>query len=229
MIQRDDIAEAIFLEGLDGFGYGVGVASGPKPRAVQDLRGTQGMGMGSVVDALPAQPPLTPPVPAVAHAPGSQLGFDPRDELPDLPSGGSWESPGSPEPNLPEGFLYPGAVDAAAEAWESFDPPKYRLQGGDTFIGLATTYLGNPARWREIYQLQPASARATKGTRGWIAGQDVINMPKEAADNMRKWMRANEPSAVTPAEVAKSGAGMSTGTKVALAAGAAALGWYLLK
>lgn len=205
MMHEDDAIEMIQLEGLDHM-------SGDAGCLVQ--RG------GHLADLSAFQlgdPTLTPNE------------YDPYD------NGGGGMIPAPPE--LPPGFLYPGAVQTAAKAWESFDPPKYRLQWGDTFIGLATTYLGNPNRWREIYDLQPASARATKGTRGWIAGQDVINMPKEAARNMQKWLNADAPANVTPAEVNKSGAGdsivdkvdkMSPAAKIALAAGAAALGYYLL-
>lgn len=152
---------------------------------------------------------------------------------------GQWSDPGAPAPpEPPPGFLYPGAVKAASDSWVSFDPPKYRIRGGDTFIGLSTTYLGDPARWREIYDLQPLNLRYSKGTRGWHPG-DVINMPAEAARNMRAWMKAGEPAHVTPAEKKKAqggggggglgGGGLSTGAKLALGGAAAFAAYYLLR
>lgn len=165
-------------------------------------------------------------------------------------AGGSGADGGSSQPGdqgapavpaLPENFHSPGAVDTAEQAWVSYNPPKYLLQWGDTFVGLAKTYLGNGARWREIFNLQPQSARFSKGTTGWIAGQDVINMPEEAARNMQAWLKAGKPAYVTPAEQKKAqgggggsggglggGGGLSTGAKLALGGAAAVAAYFLL-
>lgn len=90
-------------------------------------------------------------------------------------------------PQLPPGFVAPGAVDVRPANWDLDAEPHatYKLAWGDTYVGLSATYLGEGARWREIWDLN----RALHPNPDQIGVAQVIDMPDEARDKMRRWLR----------------------------------------
>ena len=86
----------------------------------------------------------------------------------------------------------PGEVPARPENWDlSADPATYTIAYGDTFVGLAKTYLGNGAAWPHIWkyghnaQLFPDP--------DVITSAGPLQMPPDAADNMRLWLKKGKP------------------------------------
>lgn len=73
----------------------------------------------------------------------------------------------------------PGAVPVVCGAW---DGSNYRLQAGDTYVGLAATYLGDGARWQEIWTLNKSQHPNPSVI---FAGQ-VIKMPASAEKTKAK-------------------------------------------
>lgn len=90
-------------------------------------------------------------------------------------------------PDVPPEFVAPGAVQVRPENWELDAEPYalYTLAWGDTYVGLSKTYLGDGARWPEIWDLN----RATTPDPDKIGVGQVINMPNEARDKMRAWLK----------------------------------------
>lgn len=79
----------------------------------------------------------------------------------------------TPKPSVGSGW--PPARPFVKGAWRvTVDGPRYILQSGDTFAGLAWTYLGDPARWKEIASLNPQHDASH-----WPAGALIV-MPDEA-------------------------------------------------
>lgn len=92
---------------------------------------------------------------------------------------------------------WPAAVPVVPSAWNTnVVPATYVVQSGDTFSGLAATYLGDPARWRDIWDEQPQQYRWSHSP-DVLAGGELINMPAEAAQNFLKWKRRG----ATPGEL----------------------------
>ncbi len=92
--------------------------------------------------------------------------------------------------NPPPKGTTPGAVAVIPSAWDFKAKPlsHYTLQSGDTFVGLSKTYLGDGARWKEIWAVQDGSYKE-KRTPDKIFYGDIINMPDEAAANAAQWIR----------------------------------------
>jgi hypothetical protein len=87
----------------------------------------------------------------------------------------------------------PGAVTVRPANWDlSTEPAEYILAAGDTMVGLATTYLFQGARWRDIWDVQTPSFRAANTPDVIFAG-DTIRMPNEARDNFVKFLKKEEP------------------------------------
>ena len=109
-------------------------------------------------------------------APACPEGSSPHPDTPwvCIPQGGG----------LPAGFVAPGAVPVRPDNWNADAKPfaRYRLASGDTYAGLAATYLGSNTRWREIWDLN----RAKHPSADKIFAGEVISMPNEARDNFRK-------------------------------------------
>jgi hypothetical protein len=117
----------------------------------------------------------------------------------------------------------PGAVPVVPGAWNFETSPyaKYRLQWGDTMVGLAATYLGAGARWQEIWKVQDASYKQTR-TPDKIFVDDLINMPAEAAANAKAWIDlppGERPEKPGDKPLAKPG--LSLGAKMAIGGGLA--------
>ncbi len=88
-----------------------------------------------------------------------------------------------PDVIVPEapGPVSPGAVPMRGANWdERRSPPTYRLANGDTFAGLAATYLGTSTRWLELYEFQDESFRSKRPDPSQVFVGDVINMPPDA-------------------------------------------------
>ena len=84
---------------------------------------------------------------------------------------------------------WPAAVAVVPTAWNTTATPAlYTLQPGDSLSGLASTYLGAAARWREIWDMQPQQYRWTHSPDVVYAGE-VFRMPDEARDNFLSWKR----------------------------------------
>jgi len=126
---------------------------------------------------------------------------------------------------------WPGAVPFRRDAW-NFAESWYILQSGDTFSGLAATYLGHPSRYLEIWQLQPyrytqaIDPSSVKPGRPLVQVGERVVMPAEALDRAKELVTTGAPSAPAIGGVGGSpkgkGAPWSTGTKIAI--GVAALG-----
>jgi hypothetical protein len=87
----------------------------------------------------------------------------------------------------------PGAVTVRPANWNlSTAPAEYILAAGDTMVGLATTYLFQGARWRDIWDVQTPSFRAANTPDVIFAGE-TIRMPNEARDNFVKFLKKEEP------------------------------------
>jgi hypothetical protein len=108
----------------------------------------------------------------------------------------------SPEPSGSTAAIsgWPGAVPFRPDAWD-FTRGVYTLQQGDTFSGLASTYLQSPARYLEIWQLQPY--RYTKAidpssvtpSRPLVRAGEPVIMPLEATERAKSLVRAGAPTA----------------------------------
>jgi hypothetical protein len=96
-----------------------------------------------------------------------------------LPDGGTVTDGAPPTTVKPplNGDGYPAGVTPAREGW--LEDGRYKLQSGDTLSGLARTYLGDPARWREIWDLQPTDVKLGKSPDKLPVGF-VLVMPKQA-------------------------------------------------
>lgn len=126
------------------------------------------------------------------------------------------QEPDSTALTVPPGQT-PGAVGVRPELWDvDSTPARYEIGVGDTYVGLAKTYL-DPlgTRWKEIWLLN----KDVHPNPNVIVAGDVIRMPAEARDNFLAWMSQGEPSS-SPAQLSRerrAGAarGWSTGQKVA--------------
>lgn len=105
------------------------------------------------------------------------------------PEGPWWPDPlpEEPAPEGPEpGWVSPGPVPMRPERWRlDRDPAEYRLASGDTLAGLAGTYLGSGARWREIWDMQLPSYKDDH-TPDLIYAEEWIRMPAEAAKTLKQ-------------------------------------------
>lgn len=145
---------------------------------------------------------------------GPETGYgtrlDPADYPEEIPSESGW----------------PSAVPIRPGNWDQ-DRCKYRLAYGDTLSGLAATYLYSPQRWSEIWAEQTDVMRSTRSPDHLMAGE-WINMPAEALTNMLSEVQKGSGGGVI---VTNGGGGggagakppMSTGKKIAIGAGVAAL------
>lgn len=118
----------------------------------------------------------------------------------------------------------PGPVGVHVDAWNvDTQPATYRVQLGDTFVGLSKTYLGDGGRWREIWNMNKDKAPDPN-----MLGPVTLRMPNEARDNLLAWIDEGEPTDIVPGEVlppegSPRSKGMSTVAKVAAAGAALAL------
>lgn len=121
------------------------------------------------------------------------IGQIPEDVLPpyeeprfERPEQDYWTGPpDDEEPKSGGGFIgWPAARPVVSASWiEQPDGSwKYMLIEGDTLAGLATTYLGAPQRWKEIWQANPNLIAAGRKPDGLYAGE-LIRMPEEAINN----------------------------------------------
>lgn len=81
------------------------------------------------------------------------------------------------------GIAWPAARPVFSASWKQQPDGswKYMLVEGDTLAGLATTYLGAPQRWKEIWNVNTALIAAGRKPDGLYAGE-LIRMPDEAID-----------------------------------------------
>ncbi len=85
---------------------------------------------------------------------------------------------------LPEDFVAPAPVPMRPDNWDlDSKPARYKLAWGDTLVGLAGTYLHDGSRWREIWDMQPASYHQTRTPDKIFVG-DWLNMPAEAVKTL---------------------------------------------
>lgn len=122
---------------------------------------------------------------------------------------------------------WPGNVAFRPDAW-NFAEGWYILQRDDTFSGLAGTYLESPARWHEIWALQPY--RYTKApdpssatpSRPLVQIGERVIMPAEATERAKELYRSGATRAPAIGGVGGTpkgaGAPMSNGAVILLAA-----------
>lgn len=87
-----------------------------------------------------------------------------------------------PSPGKLNGDGYPAGVTPTKKAW--LEDGRYRLQSGDTLSGMARTYLDDPGRWKEIWNVQETAIKTGKSPDKLNAGM-VLNMPPEAQKKAR--------------------------------------------
>lgn len=89
----------------------------------------------------------------------------------------------------PMGSGWPAAVPVRPSNWDlSTTPAAYMIAAGDTFAGLAATYLGAASRWQDIWDEQPQEYRWSRSADDIFPGE-VIAMPEEARINFLKLKR----------------------------------------
>lgn len=112
--------------------------------------------------------------------------YFPEDEEP-WPWEGEEPPPPEIEPEKPKPGVTPGPVPIRPDHWDLEPYPddygRYRLAWGDTLTGLAATYLGSGGRWKEIWDIQESSYRATH-TPNKIYVDEWLNMPDEAVETL---------------------------------------------
>lgn len=125
--------------------------------------------------------------------------------------------------DIPPGTT-PGAVPFRPDNWNfNLDPAEYVIAGGDTLTGLAITYLGEGARWKELWNMQPQSYRFTHSPDDLNVGQ-MWPMPQEASDKAKLLSQEIPPGGVTD----KPGQAKQAGGGIVAAAVAAGVLFYLL-
>lgn len=116
-----------------------------------------------------------------------------------FPGGGGGQSLPSASGNLRDVTVArggtPGPVPVRAANWD-LDRSTYVLEYGDTLSGLAATYLGNAARWSEIWAEQPGTFRLNRSPNKLNAGES-LKMPPAAVENARTLLK-NPGSKVGP-------------------------------
>jgi len=95
------------------------------------------------------------------------------EEQADIPVGGK-----GPYGTVPSGFGWPSAVPIRPSRWD-LDTSSYQVASGDTVSGLAATYLGDPARWSEIWSIQTGQRKA-KSSADYLYPNEWLYMPPDA-------------------------------------------------
>jgi hypothetical protein len=175
-MSRHDVELEVMLDGIAPMGIGLASLSCPwwNPWCGEDSDTPPGGEGGDIVD-LPVTPPATPP-----------------------PGGGQ-----GPYGETPPGFVAPGAVLPRPEKWDLEAQPfaLLTLTYGDTLVGLSATYLGDGARWREIYDT--GSNRVAFPSPDRLDHVGPLEMPEEARANMKNWLKLGKPGTLpgkTPPE-----------------------------
>ena len=123
---------------------------------------------------------------------------------------------------------WPGAVPFKFDAWD-FSKGIYILQPDDTFAGLAATYLEHPSRYMEIWSLQPYRYTRAIDPSSVRPGKPLLEvlspviMPDEATARAKELARTGAPRAPAIGGPGGKGAPWSTGKKVAVGLGVAAV------
>lgn len=118
---------------------------------------------------------------------------DGEDEFIDLhtPGTGTKEEPGVGSGPFGPGTT-PGAVPAREENWNfETDPAEYTIASGDTFVGLAATYLGDGGRWAELWNY--GHNRSLFPDPDVIMSTGPLQMMPEATSNMLNWLNKGKP------------------------------------
>lgn len=115
---------------------------------------------------------------------------------------GAAEQPGVSGGPSPAISGWPGAVPFRPGNW-NFETCSYAPATGDTLSGMAATYLGNPNRWQEIWNMQPDQFRWTHtpdgictaaqkarpgGCQDFVPDKTFLLMPAEACDRAKKML-----------------------------------------
>ena len=102
---------------------------------------------------------------------------------------------------FPLGYGWPSAVPVTEASWDtSQQPAKYKTVFGDTFSGLAATYLNDPARWQEIWDVQSQEYRWSHNADDLATGEWLV-MPDEARDAYLNWINQGKPTTTKPGEL----------------------------
>ncbi len=96
---------------------------------------------------------------------------------------------------------WPAAVAVRPGNWDmTTEPALYKIAYGDTLSGLSTTYLGDPARFKEIWDMQPDSYRYSH-TMDDIFPGEWLRMPDEARNNLLNWLKQGKPTNIKPGDL----------------------------
>lgn len=90
----------------------------------------------------------------------------------------------------------PGAVPVREANWD-LEACTYRIASGDTFVGLAATYLGDGGRWREIWEPN-ADQFPDPDT---IMHTGPLDMRGEACDRMKAFVKKGKPPGTKPGDL----------------------------
>lgn len=117
---------------------------------------------------------------------GPQLDPYPSSDQPPETDYGRWvTTQGDIPASETAGSGWPGAVPIRPANWNmDTDPDSYKIAWGDTYAGLAATYLGTPQRWREIWDQQPDMYRASRSADRIMPGEWIF-MPPDASATLR--------------------------------------------
>ena len=153
---HDDIEEAAMLSGI-----------------VLGQVGEQGGPVPLIVSGGPAAAAVAAAIEEAAIAVAAEEVAAAIQEAADIVDAGQGVTPG-PVP------VRPASWDLSAEPYAT-----YTVASGDTFTGLAATYLLDGARWLEIWNVQPQAFRWGRSPDELWPG-DVLAMPEEAKQNFLK-------------------------------------------
>lgn len=119
---------------------------------------------------------------------GLQLGqiIAPNSDNPPSSDYGRWvQTQGEIPKEQTPGSGWPQAVPMRPANWNmDTDPDSYKVALGDTYAGLAATYLGTPIRWREIWNEQPDEYRYSHSPDVLFPGEWLF-MPQDASATLR--------------------------------------------
>lgn len=146
-------------------------------------------------EAPPVELTTTCPPGSVSDGQGGCIYELPPVEITETPPGTG------PYGETPPGFVAPGAVPPRPEKWDLEAQPFALLtvSTGDTLVGLSATYLGDGARWREIWDTGWNRQKFPSPDK--LDNPGPLQMPDEARANMVNWLNKGQPPGTLPGKL----------------------------